>query len=244
MDRRDFLTASAAATAGVAMAGAGGLWRAASAPDGAVAAPVADAVKRGGRLLVPEAVTARDLGGALPFVLGRIAEPPSLLTVPRLPVAGHVPVLQPLRDVAFRGFAGSVGDLEKDSLAVVAVHIAADGTTLRHQLWSHEPARLGGTSPSVLFSAHDDAFAGFEVTLRRADSGKRSAAMFAFMASGSGPQLVPGVYVLAGPRAATGLPPDLTDHAYSGDIHRPLRPSRLVGLDFAYLSFVVHGEFS
>ena len=108
---------------------------------------------------------------------------------------------------------------------VVAVLRASDGTIMRHDLWAHGPKRVGGTSQSVLFTAHDNAFSGFEITHTASVAGKRASAFFGFMASGSGPQLKPGVYVLAGPRAATGLPPDLTDDAYTGDKRAPVRQS-------------------
>ena len=37
--------------------------------------------------------------------------------------------------------------------------------------------------------------------------------------------------------------PDLGRYAYSGDRHAPVRANRVLGLDFTYLSFVVHGEW-
>lgn len=55
--------------------------------------------------------------------------------------------------------------------------------------------------------------------------------------------LKPGVYVLAGPSAATGAAPDLGRYAYTGDKSAPVRESRVQSLDFACLSFVVHGEW-
>lgn len=151
----------------------------------------------------------------------------------------------PVRDVSFHGFAGGAagaGSLATDQLLITAVHITQDGVVARHDLWSHGPKRLGGTSQSVLFTAHDDAFSGFEVTHIPA-AGKRSSAFFRFMASGTGPQLTPGVYLLAGPHAATGLAPELGRYGYSGNVRAPVRESRLLGLDFAYLSFAVHGEW-
>ena len=63
------------------------------------------------------------------------------------------------------------------------------------------------------------------------------------MGSGSGPQLKPGIYVLAGPRAATGLAPELGRYGYSGQRRAPVRASTLLGLDFSYLSFAVFGEW-
>lgn len=242
MDRRGFLSVSAATTAGVATAGAASMWAGVAGVPGVV-----DGQKGGGRVLVAETVAARDLGGALPFALTRFADDASMISGIRqfTQVAQKVPTLSPVRDVEFHGFppgTRSAGALAEDQLLVTAVHIASDGVVARHDLWAHGPKRLGGTSQSVLFTAHDDAFSGFEVTHIPA-TGKRSSAFFSFMASGSGPQLKPGVYVLAGPRLSTGLPPDLGRYGYTGDLRAPVRESRLLGLDFAYLSFAVHGEW-
>ena len=225
-----------ATTAGVAVAGARSIW---SVPN---AANLTDGPKGGGRALVAESVVARDLGGSLPFALARFAEAPNLVAAPKVAVVGREAQLSPIRDVSFRGFAAGPGALADDLLQIVAVHIAPDSTVMRHDLWSHSPKRLSGTSQSVLFTAHDNAFAGFEVTHTSAASGKRASAFFSFMASGSGPQLKPGVYVLAGPRAATGSPPELADYAFTGNVRAPVRQSRLNGLDFPYISFAVHGE--
>lgn len=238
MDRRGFLSVSAATTAGVAVAGAGSVW--VGVPD---AAGVVDGQKGGGRVLVAETVAARDLGGSLPFALSRFAEDEKMIAGLRPSANSGVKVLAPIRDVSFHGFAGGAGTLANDELKVVAVHNTTDGVVARHDLWSHGPKRIGGTSQSVLFSAHDDAFAGFEVTHVAAATGKRSSAFFGFQASGSGPLLRPGVYVLAGPRAATGLPPELGRYSYSGELRAPVRESRLLGLDFPYISFAVHGEW-
>ena len=232
MDRRKFLSVASATTAGVAIAGAGSMWEGGQGSSGAT-----DTQKGGGRSLLAEPVVARDLGGSLPFALARFAEGG---LVP-IATAGEGKVLSPLRDVSFHGFAAGAGSLAADDLRVVATHSMRDGTVARHDLWSHAPQLRGGTSSPVLFTAHDDAFAGFEVT-HVSSVGKRSSAFFSFMASGSGPQLKPGVYVLAGPRAATGAAPDLRRYAFSGDLHAPLRESRVLGLDFAYLSFAVYGE--
>ena len=234
MDRRGFLSVTATTAAGVAVAGAGSTWMNASGLE-----VTSDVQKGGGRALIAEPVTAHDLGGSLPFALARFAEGGLL------PMAtSGVKVLSPLRDVQFHGFAvgRGAGALAADELRVVAAHIALDGTVARHDLWSHAPQRLGGTSPSVLFTAHDDAFSGFEVT-HVSSAGKRSSAFFSFMASGSGPQLKPGIYVLAGPSAATGRAPELGRYAYSGEVRAPVRESTALGLDFSYLSFAVHGEW-
>ena len=242
MDRRGYLSVSAATTAGVAVAGAGSMWR--GGPD---TAGIADAQKGGGRALIAETVAARDLGGSLPFALSRFAEDEKTIAgIKRYTSVGEkVWTLSPVRDVSFHGFAGGAAgarSLATDQLLITAVHVASDGVVERHDLWSHQGKRLGGTSQSVLFTAHDDAFSGFEVT-HIPSSGKRSSAFFNFMASGSGPQLKPGVYVLAGPRIATGLAPELARYGYSGDVRAPVRESRVLGLDFAYLSFAVHGEW-
>ena len=237
MDRRGFLSVSAATTAGAAVAGAGTMWVGSHDPVVAL-----DGQKGGGRRLAAEPVAARGLDGALPFALARIAEDAHSIAGSVARANGGAKILSPLRDVTFHGFAGGPGALSEDQLQVTAVHIATDRVVMRHGLWSHGPKRLGGTSPSVLFTAHDDAFSGFEVT-HIASTGKRSSAFFNFMASGSGPQLKPGIYVLAGPRAATGLAPELGRYAYSGETRAPVRASTLLGLDFAYLSFAVYGEW-
>ncbi len=238
MDRRSFLTVSAAASAGVAIAGAG----TALVRPSAVASLSAGSQKGGGRALVAEPVAARGLGGVLPFALARVGTDASMITaLKRDPVTGTA-TLSPIRDVVFHGFAAGAGSLAPDEVQIVAVHVASDGVVMRHNLWSHAPKRMGGTSQSVLFTAHDDAFSGFEVTHIPA-AGARTSAFFNFMASGQGPQLKPGVYVLGGPRAATGAAPDLGRYAYSGDTRAPLRASTLLGLDFPYLSFAVHGEW-
>ena len=239
MDRRGFLSVSAATTAGVAVAGAGSMWSLSG------AARLADRQMSGGRALISETVAARDLGGSLPFALSRFAADAQQISGLRTPVGTGLKTLSPVRDLAFHGFAGGTagaGALAQDQLLVAALHMSSDGVAARHDLWAHGPERLGGTSQSVLCTAHVDAFCGFEVTHIPA-SGKRSSAFFSFMASGSGPQLKPGVYVLAGPRLSTGLAPDLGRYGYTGNLRTPVRESRLLGLDFAYLSFAVHGEW-
>lgn len=235
MDRRDFLWVSASAGMGAAVAGATSVF---------TAKPVAaDAQKGGGRALVAEPVLARVSSGSFPFALSRFAEDAMFTAAPKRAADSTTQlVLSPLRDVSFHGFSAGAGAFANDHVQVVAVHHTRDGVTARHDLWSHAPTRLGGTSQSVLFSAHDLAFGGFEITHIPA-MGARTSGFFAFAASGSGPQLLPGVYVLAGPSAATGVSPDLGRYAYSGDRHAPVRESRLLGLDFTYLSFVVYGEW-
>lgn len=240
MDRRGFLTTSAAASVGVAVAGTGTAWFAApSAPPPSAAS----GLKGGGRALIAEPIAAVDLGGALPFALARVALPTSLVAGAPVGLDGLTRSLSPVRDVVLRGFAGGAGALAADRLTIDGVVATADGASARHMLWSHAPTRFGGTSPGAAFTAHEDAFAGFEVTYTAASSGKRSAAFFNFAASGAGPQLKPGVYVLAGPRAATGQAPDLGDYGFTGDLATPLRPSQVVGLDFSYLTFAVYGEW-
>ena len=193
-------------------------------------------------MLVSESVVARVSSGTFPFALSRFAEDASLPNVPTSATAAAAPMLSPLRDVSFHGFSTGAGAFARDLVQVVAVHRASGGVTARHELWSHAPARLGGTSQSVLFTAHDDAFTGFEITHTPA-IGPRTSGFFGFAASGAGPIFKPGVYVLAGPSAATGAAPDLGRYGYTGDKRAPVRESRVLGLDFAYLSFVVHGEW-
>lgn len=237
MDRRDFLSASVVTTTGVAFASGSAML---TGNSGLGTQTVAvDGQRSDGRVLIAESVAAQGLGGALPFALARFAEGGLM------PAASNVPkALSPLRDVFFHGFATNAGPgaLSADELRIVAVHTMQDGTVARHELWSHAPKKLGGTSPSVLFTAHDEVFSGFEVTHIPAGGG-RSSAFFNFMGSGSGPQMKPGVYVLAGPRAATGLAPELGRYAYSGELRAPVRGSTLLGLDFPYVSFAVRGEW-
>jgi len=241
MDRRGFLTTSAAASVGVAGAGTGTAWLAAPSEPPPSAA---SGLKGGGRALIAEPIPSVDLGGALPFALARVALPASLIAGAPVGPDGLTRSLSPVRDVVLRGFAAGANALASDRLTVDAVVATADGASARHMLWSHAPAQFGGTSPGVAFTAHEDAFAGFEVTFLAASTGKRSSALFNFAASGAGPQLNPGVYVLAGPRAATGRAPDLGDYGFTGDLAAPLRPSQLVGLDFSYLTFAVYGEWA
>jgi hypothetical protein len=238
MDRRDFLWATASTGVGAAVAGTTSVFN---------SAPVAPEIaKGGGRALVSEPVAARVASGSFPFALSRFAEDGSMVTGkkydPAAPGSMSVPVLSPLRDVSFRGFSTGAGAFAEDQLRVVAVHHAQDGVVARHELWSHAPMKRGGTSSPVLFTAHDDAFAGFEIT-HAPSAGPTTSGFFGFMAGGFGPQLKPGVYVLAGPSAATGVAPDLARYAYTGDVNAPVRENRALGLDFAYLSFVVYGEW-
>lgn len=234
------MTASAATSVGVAAAGTGLGWFG-DPPVTPVVTPV-DGVKGGGRALIAEPITAVDLGGALPFALARVGELPSLTAGQALGADGAIRSLSPIRDVTWRGFVGGLKSLADDQLFIDEVVVTADGVAARHMLWSHL-ASAGGTSAGATFTAHDDAFAGLEVTRVAAATGKRSSAFFAFAASGAGPQLKPGVYVLAGPRASTGLPPASSDHAFTGSLAEPLQPSRLHALDFPYLTFAVYGEW-
>lgn len=239
MDRRDFLWVAASAGAGVAAVGAPSFF--------AVPAAGTDIQKGSGRAMVAEAVTARIGHGLFPFSLARFASDAGLITTAKRAPTGSAPaLLSPLRDVQFNGFANGAGRFANDHLNVVAVHHSIDGFVARHDMWSHASARTssggGGTSAGVVFTAHDDAFAGFEITHIPAN-GATTSGFFGFMASGSGPQFRPGVYVLAGASAATGVAPDLGLYAYSGDARAPVREHRVLGLDFTYLSFVVHGEW-
>ncbi len=226
---------SASAGVGAAVAGATSVFT-----GGPIAA---DAQKGGGRALVAESVLARVSSGSFPFALSRFAEDATFTAAPKRAAGGTAPLLlSPLRDVSFHGFNTGAGAFADDHVQVVAVHHTSDGVTARHDLWSHAPMPLGGTSQSVLFSAHELAFGGFEIT-HIPVTGARTSGFFAFAASGSGPQLLPGVYVLAGPSAATGVAPDLGRYAYTGNPRAPVRENRVLGLDFTYLSFVVHGEW-
>lgn len=236
MDRREFLWTAGAASASAAVAGTNSLF------TGAVV--VRDVQKGGGRSLVAESIAASARGGVLPFALARFADDPGLYAKSAASATKSLSALSlsPLRDVSFRGFGAGAGSLAGDVLRIVGLHQADDGTTMRHELWSHAPQHAGGTSSPALFTAHESAFAGFEVT-HSSTTGPTTSGVFAFAASGAGPQLKPGIYVLAGPSAATGSAPDLSRYGYTGDKRAPVRESQVLGLDFAYLSFVVHGEW-
>ena len=49
-----------------------------------------------------------------------------------------------------------------------------------------------------------------------------------------------GVYVLAGPSHATGLPPELASYLFTGDVRAPIVDSRGDAPDFDHLAFSVH----
>ncbi len=236
MDRREFLWTASAASASAAIAGAASLF------TGDVV--VRDVQKGGGRSLVAERIAASSRSGVLPFSLARFADDPGLYAKSAASATKSLSALSlsPVRDVSLRGFGAGAGSLAGDVLRIVALHQIDDGTTVRHELWSHAPQHAGGTSSPALFTAHESAFAGFEVTHSSATAPTTSG-VFAFAASGAGPQLKPGIYVLAGPSAATGSAPDLSRYGYTGDKHAPVRESQVLGLDFAYISFVVHGEW-
>jgi len=232
MNRRDFLSISASSGVGVAMAAAG-TWFSGAA--------VTDQAKGGSRALVAEPIPSSAGSGMLPFALARFAEDSLLITGIRTAATPADALLSPLRDVVFHGFAAGAGVLKADRLRLTAVHNIKSGGIARHDFWAHGPG-VQGDSKAVMLTTHDQAFAGFEVT-RLAAADATQSAFFSFQASGSGPTLLPGIYVLAGPRDATGAPPDLGAYAYSGDVRMPVRESRRLGLDFAYLSFVVHGDW-
>ncbi|MBC7711367.1 MAG: hypothetical protein H7203_14995 [Rhizobacter sp.] len=234
MDRGDFLWVSASAWIIAAVAG--------TSPVLSGGPAVFETQKGGGRALISEPVVVSVSSGTSPFALSRFATDGSLVSASKSANATALPVLSPMRDVSFHGFSGGAEAFADDHIQVVAVHHTTDGITARHDLWSHTPVRSDGTSGSVLFTALDDAFAGFEITHMPA-VGSRTSGLFGFAASGARPVLKPGVYVLADPSAATGAAPDLARYAYSGDLRAPARKSRVLGLDFAYLSFVVHGEW-
>lgn len=235
MDRRDFLWATASAGAGVAVAGTNALMSGSPA--------VVGVQKGGGRALVAEPVTALVSSGAFPFALSRFATDATFMAAPKRLVEGVAPVLSPIHDITFHGFSNGAGTFVDDDLRVVALFRTPDRVTARYDLWSQTPKRMGGgSSQSLLFTAHDDAFGGFEITHIPA-IGARTSGLFAFAGGGSGPMLKAGVYVLAGPSASTGVAPDLGRFAYSGNKRVPVRASRAVPLDFSYLSFAVHSEW-
>ena len=225
-------------------ASAGGAVAAVGAPS--FFAPVVTAVvgaKGGGRAMIAEPVVARVSSGAFAFSMARFAFEGSMIAAAKRDLSESAPaLLSPIRDVTFHGFSAGAGRFAEDELRVVGVYHTPERVIARHDLWSHAPMRRGGTSGGVMFTAHDDVFGGFEITHMPAN-GVTSSGLFAFAASGSGSSLSPGVYVIAGPSAATGVAPDLGRYAYTGNPSAPVRENRVLGLDFTYLSFVVHGEW-
>jgi hypothetical protein len=238
MDRRDFLWAVSTASAGgvAAMTVAPALTTTGKAGKGgpAVASPQYE--------VTAQRVQAQSVRGSLPFTLSKFADD-YIKVMGQKRIAGRpLAVLSPLKDVVFNGFAqDALGAHANDRIDVAALHRADNGALMRHELWGHRPQSLGGTSKSVIFTAHDDAFVGLDV-MHTSSAGITTQATFAFSAGG-GMLLNPGIYVMAGPRASTGLPPELDRFGYTGFPRAPIAESGLGSRDFAYISFVVHGEW-
>ncbi len=220
MDRRDFLGAIAATvTVGTAA--------------GVNAATVE------GRGITRGVGVSGSSAGASPFALMRIALLPELIVATAAPASGKSLVLSPARNVDFYGLVTPQAALDGQRLMIDAVHRTDSGAEARHGLWTHGPKQ---TSNGATFRALDAGFAAFDLAHTSVD-GVRTEARFSFAASGSGPLLLPGVYVLAGPRSNTGLPPDLSNYAFSGNQRAPILESPLQALDFSYLTFTVRGEW-
>ncbi len=234
MDRRDFLwTVSAAGVGGAA---------AMSAPRGTSSRSDKAPAKASPQYEVAvQNVAAQSARGGLPFVLSRFANDYVQVMGQKRIEGRPLATLSPIKDVVFRGFVGGAGAHADDRIDIAAIHRTRDGALMRHEFWSHRTQRLGGTSAPVTFTIHDDAFVGFDVLHTNAQ-GVSTQATFTF-AAGGGTLLNPGIYVLAGPRAATGLPPELERYGYTGLPRAPVAQQGLVANDFAYLSFVVHGEW-
>ncbi len=180
----------------------------------------------------------RGSAGISPFALTRIALLPELI-VAAATASGKGLVLSPARNVDFYGLVTPKAALNGQRLMIDAVHRTDSGAEARHGLWAHGPKQ---TSHGSIFRALDAGFAAFDVAHTSVD-GVRSEARFNFAASGSGPFLLPGVYVLAGPRSGTSLPPDLSNYAFSGNRRAPIIESSMQALDFSYLTFTVRGEW-
>jgi hypothetical protein len=235
MDRRNFLWTVSAAGVGSAAA----MTSTFTAPEGSNKAP-AKVVSREYELKVQKVAT-QGVRSSLPFALSKFAEDYVRVMGQKRIEGRPLAVLSPIKDIAFRGFVDGAGAHAQERIDIAALHRTADGALMRHELWSHRPVHLGGSSQSILFTAHDDAFVGLEV-MHTSTQGVTTQATFSF-AAGGGSTLSPGIYVLAGPRAATGLPPELDRYSYSGSPKSPIAESPLQTRDFAYLSFVVHGEW-
>jgi hypothetical protein len=236
MDRRDFLWSVSAA--GVGTAAAVSLptseTHSTSKKAPAVASPQYEVSIR--------KVAAQNARGVLPFTLAKFADDYVKVMGQKRIEGRPLATLSPIKDVQFNGFArGAAGAYANERIDIAALHRADDGALMRHELWSHRPMRNGGTSNPVLFTAHDDAFVGFDVMHTNAN-GVTTQGVFNF-AAGGGALLNPGIYVIAGSRAATGLPPELDRFDYSGHPRTPIAESLGAAHDFAYLSFVVHGEW-
>jgi hypothetical protein len=235
MDRRDFLwTVSAAGVGSAAAIAATQITPERSSKAPAIASPEYEVKVR--------KVVTQGVRGSLPFSLAKFAED-HIHVMGQKSIAGRpLAVLSPLKDVVFNGFAqGALGAHANERIDVAALHRADNGALMRHELWGHRPQSLGGTSKSVIFTAHDDAFVGFDV-MHTSAQGITTQATFPFSAGG-GMLLNPGIYVMAGPRTSTGLPPELDRFGYTGFPRAPIAESGLGSRDFAYISFVVHGEW-
>jgi hypothetical protein len=234
MDRRDFLwTVSAAGVGSAAAMTATQIAPVRSSKAPAKASPEYE--------VKVQKIATQGVRGSLPFVLAKFADDYIQVMGQKRIEGRPLATLSPLKDVAFRGFANGAGAHAEDRIDIAALHRANDGALMRHELWSHRPKHLGGTSQSITFTAHDDAFVGLDV-MHATAQGVTTQATFSF-AAGGGALLNPGIYVLAGPRAATGLPPELDRYGYSGFPKAPIAESATLARDFAYLSFVVHGEW-
>jgi hypothetical protein len=198
-------------------------------------------VQREARDLVKSASGAGGL--AAYFALSRIGMHDALRAAPepidaeeRQGLGRFLPKLAPANrdvlDLIFRGFGNQEKSTPLFRVDIEAVHQGIDGQLYAHQLWSHAPQRLGGTSGGVVFTASRSHFAGFAV--RHTDISGRSGAVF-YPTSGAN-RLDPGVYVFAGPRQSSGQLPQLADGDFTGNLSKPLSTAQV---DFDYLSLLV-----
>jgi hypothetical protein len=228
------LLTTAAATAGV------GTVAAVRESDATVNAVVVAAPEK--RALLVQPVSPQSVRGVLPYTLAKFAVDESYVRGQRKAAGRPLATLSAQKEVEFHGLAQRGAGFEsKSRYAVRAMYRTDVGQLVHHELWSHAPAALGGTSASTLMTAFDDAFVGFEIN-HVDESGRESAGSFRFLAGG-GEALTPGIYVIAGHSAATQAPPYLRAFKYSGDPRAPIADSIDFKRDFDYLSFVVHGEW-
>jgi hypothetical protein len=234
MLRRDFLLTTAAATAGV------GTVAAVRERDVAVVSEPTPAAEK--RALFVQSVAPQSVRGVLPYTLAKFAVDETHVRGQRKVAGRPLATLSPQKEIEFHGFGARGAAFDRDSrFAVRALYRTDTGQLVHHELWSHAPMALGGTTPGTLMTAFDDAFVGFEFTHVGAD-GRQSVGTFSFLAGG-GEGLTPGIYVIAGHSAATQAPPYLRAFKYSGDPRAPIADSIDFKRDFDYLSFVVHGEW-
>jgi hypothetical protein len=194
------------------------------------------------RALFVQPVAAQSTQGVLPLTLAKFAIDEEYVGGQRKVAGRPLASLSPQKEVEFHGFGGGANRFSPNNRLTVRALFAIDsGDVVHHELWSHRPQSLGGTSPSTLMAAFDDAFVGFDIS-HVSEDGVTSSGRFMFDGV-NGERLTPGIYVIAGNSAATNAAPYLRAFKYSGQPRAPIADSADLSRDFDYLSFVVHGEW-